>query len=70
MRQKLYLLPRLHTVVRVILQPLPHQYLYSLEMPQGSLGWSFVDFEPLAIGALFDLLVTRDATARMLTEAS
>lgn len=46
--QRLYLLLRLCTVFRVILQALPHQFLYSqTEMAQGSLRWSFVDFVQL-----------------------
>ncbi len=71
MRQRLYLLLRLCTVFRVILQALPHQFLYSqTEMAQMSLRWSFVDLMPFALGAIFDLSFTCDVIGLMLSEAS
>lgn len=71
MRQRLYLLLRICTVVQALLQALAHQLHYSqTEMAQGSLRWSFVDFVPFAVGAIFDLLFTCDAIGLVLSEAS
>lgn len=45
-------------------------FQYSFEMVQVSLMWSFVDFETLALGALFDSIFTCGAIGLVLTEAS